>query len=230
MRQRTYEVVDASTGQGWVYSDIAKGHFFHPRNLCTEESPEGHFDAVGEIGSPACGDIMKMWVKVDKKRGRIKELKWKTFGCGSAIASTSMFSVMVTEKGGMEIGAALNIKPQDIIKRLGGLPARKIHCSLLAHKAFRKTMNAYFRKTGQLERISIEGSRIIDMKLMIYERDIEEAVIEGAHTLEEVQKKLKVGVGSPAILPEVRRLIRLYNKKHYGGQKKNSKKRARCAS
>jgi NifU-like protein len=212
----TYEVVNQYTGQGWVYSDIVKDHFFHPRNLLLDEPNATDFDAIGEVGSPACGDTMRMWVKVNANTDRIMDLKWKTFGCGSAIASTSMFSVMLTENGGMKVDDALKVKPQDVMERLAGLPDRKIHCSVLADKAFRKTMNAYFHATGQHARVIVEGARVVDTKLNITDRDIEEAVLEGAQTLEEVQKKLKVGVGSPETLPDIEQLIRFYKEKYYG--------------
>jgi hypothetical protein len=160
--------------------------------------------------------MMTMWLKIDKDTERVKEMKWKTFGCGSAIASTSMFSVMVTEDGGIKLEDALKIKPQDVMKRLDGLPNRKIHCSVLADKAFRKTVNEYFRNTGQHARIITEGSRIVDKVLNISDKDIEEAVLEGAKDLGEVQKKLKVGVGDPESIPEIEQLIRFYCEKYYG--------------
>jgi len=162
-----------------------------------------------------CGDMMEMWMKVEGET--IKELKWKTFGCASAIAATSMYSVMLTENGGMTLAEALKVRPQDVMKRLGGLPNRKIHCSVLADKAFQKTANDYFRKTGQNSRIVIEGARVIDSRLNITDKDIEEAVLEGAQTLEEVQKKLKVGVGgTPELITEIEQLIRFYAEKYYG--------------
>jgi len=163
-----------------------------------------------------CGDMMKMWLKVDEGTERIKEMKWRTFGCASAIAATSMFSVMITENEGILIDDALKIKPQHIMERLGGLPNRKIHCSVLADKAFRKAANDYFRKSGQHHRVIVEGARVIDQKLNITDHDIEEAVLEGATDLEGVQKKLKVGVGSPEIIAEVEQLIRFYKEKYYG--------------
>jgi NifU-like protein involved in Fe-S cluster formation len=185
------EVVNQYTGETWVYSDTVKDHFFNPRNLLLDEPPENYFDADGIVGSPACGDMMTMWVKVDAKTETIQEMKWKTFGCGSAIASTSMFSVMVTEEGGMKIEDALKIKPQHVMQRLDGLPNRKIHCSVLADKAFRKTVNQYFRNTGQHDRVIVEGSRVVDKQLNITDHDIEEAVLEGAKDLYEVQKKIE---------------------------------------
>src|SRR3989344_2913971 len=106
---KAVDVMNAHTGDKWYYSEIVKEHFFHPKNILLEEPKEGEYDAVGMVGSPACGDMMKMWIKVDKKTERVKSLKWRTFGCASAIAATSMFSVMVTEKGGRELQEALKI-------------------------------------------------------------------------------------------------------------------------
>lgn len=210
------EVVNQHTGEKWVYSPTVKDHFFNPRNLLLEDPKEGEFDAVGMVGSPACGDVMKIWVKADPADDRITDMKWQTFGCGSAIASTSMFSVMVTENGGMRIDDALAIKPQHVMERLAGLPNRKIHCSVLADKAFRKAVNEYFRASGQHQRILVEGAKVIDPRLNITDKDIEEAVLEGAQTLEEVQQKLKVGVGDPAAIPEIEQLIRFYKEKYFG--------------
>lgn len=210
------DVMNQSTGQSWVYSDIVKDHFFNPRNLLLQDPKPSEYDAIGEVGSPACGDVMKMWVKIDKASDKIKDLKWRTFGCGSAIAATSMFSDMVTEAGGMKVSRALKIKPQDIIKRLGGLPDRKIHCSVLCDKAFRKAMNNFFRLSGQNGRIRADGGKIIDKRLNITDKDIEEAVLEGARTLSDVQKKLKVGVGDQEAIPEIEQLIRFYAEKYYG--------------
>ncbi len=210
------EVVNPTTKERWVYSDVVKDHFFHPRNLLLETPEEGRFDAEGMVGSPACGDVMYVWLKVDPASERIVEFKWKTFGCGSAIASSSMFSVMATEDGGLTVEDALKIRPQDVMARLGGLPNRKIHCSVLIDKAFKKAANEWFRKTGQHGRIKAEGSRVVDKRLNVTDKDIEEAVLEGAKTLEEVQKKLKVGVGDPEAIPEIEQLIRFYSEKYYG--------------
>lgn len=127
----------------WYYSDEVKEHFLHPKNFLTEEPKEGDFDVEGEAGSMACGDIMKVWIKIDKENDTIKDFKWRTWGCASAIASTSMFSEMVVENGGMKVEDALKITPNDIMARLGGLPAVKVHCSVLADKAFKNAMENY---------------------------------------------------------------------------------------
>lgn len=210
------EIVDQA-GQSWVYSEIVKDHFFNPRNLMLE-APEDPavFDGIGMVGSPACGDMMKIWIKVDPKTERLTDMKWQTFGCGSAIAATSMMSVMVTENGGLTIDEALKIRPQDIMERLDGLPTRKVHCSVLGDKALRKAVNDYFRRSNQPERVIVSGAKVIDKVLNITDQDIEEAVLDGCHDLEMVQAKTKVGTGDPACLPEVEQLIRFYYEKYFG--------------
>lgn len=138
------DVVNQFTDESWIYSDIVRDHFFNPRNLLLEEPAD--FDAVGEVGSPACGDVMRLWLKIDKENGKITDCKWKTFGCASAIASTSMLSVMVTENGGMKLEDAKKLRPQDIIARLGGLPDRKIHCSVLGDQALRAALDDWYNR------------------------------------------------------------------------------------
>jgi NifU-like protein involved in Fe-S cluster formation len=210
------DVASKNAGEGWIYSDIVKEHFFKPHNFLAKLPKKGEFDAEGQVGSPQCGDVMKIWIKVDPKTEKIKKLKWRTFGCASAIAATSMFSVMATENGGMTVEQALKIKPQDILARLGGLPARKVHCSVLCDKAFMAAANNYFRSVGQHDKIIVLGHKVIDKRLNITDHDIEDAVLEGAKTLLDVQKKLKVGVGDPEAIPEIEQLIKFYLEKYYG--------------
>ncbi|MEI6660236.1 MAG: iron-sulfur cluster assembly scaffold protein [bacterium] len=126
----------------WLYSDTVKDHFFHPRNLLLDEA-DYVADGIGIVGSPACGDVMAVWIKVDPKEKNITECKWRTFGCASAIASTSMMSVIATEEGGMNISRAKRLTPELIIERLGGLPDRKYHCSVLGHLALRSAIEDY---------------------------------------------------------------------------------------
>ncbi|MDP2685489.1 MAG: iron-sulfur cluster assembly scaffold protein [bacterium] len=134
-------------GTKWLYSDIVKDHFFNPRNIMTVgEEDKFKADGMGRVGSPACGDEMVIWIKVDPKTEKITDLRWQTFGCGSAIASTSMLSEIVMEKGGMKIDEASKIKPQDITERLGGLPPRKIHCSVLGDQALQKAIEDYQKR------------------------------------------------------------------------------------
>ncbi len=201
--------------QSWFYSDTVKDHFFNPRNFAGEDFDESEFNAIGKVGSPACGDELRVWLKVDED-SRIKECRWRTFGCGSAIASTSMASVVITEDGGMTLEEARALKPQDIMERLGGLPARKFHCSVLCDKAIRDAINDYYRRTDNVNEIIVEAKRIIDPVSKVTDHDIEEAVLDGAVTLEAVQKRTKVGVGNPTILPAVEELIKFYKEKYFG--------------
>ena len=202
----------------WFYTNEVRKHFFDPQNIFkTEEEAvayEKEADGVGMVGSPACGDAMKMWIKV--KDDKIDECKWQTFGCASAIASTSMLSVMLTENGGMKVAGALELKPQDIVKRLEGLPTRKFHCSVLGDKALRDAINDYFKKSGQEDKIIFDGAKIIDKMTKVTDKDIEEAVLEGAITFEDVQKKTKVGIKDKNCIPEVEQLIRFYREKFFG--------------
>jgi nitrogen fixation NifU-like protein len=210
---RKGDVVAPTKEKGWFYTDTVKEHFFHPKNFLEDEA--AYKEAyLGMVGSPACGDAMKVWLMIED--GKIKDFKWKTFGCASAIASTSMLSVMVTENGGMNVEEALKLRPQDIMARLGGLPARKVHCSVLGDKALRSAVNDYYRKTNQIEKIEVEAGRIIDHVLKITDHDIEEAVLEGADTLEKLQQRTKIGTGDPSCIPEVEQLIRFYKEKYFG--------------
>lgn len=205
-------------GKKWMYTEEVKEHFFSPKNLLenTEDMDESQFNGYGQVGSPACGDMMKLWVKVDPESDRILDCKWQTFGCASAIASTSMMSVMVTENGGMTTEEALEITPQMIMDRLGGLPARKIHCSVLGDKALMKAVNDYYRQTRQFNRVKVENARVIDPDTNVTDADIQEAVLEGAKDLETLQEKLKVAIGNPEVLPEVEKLLHFYVSKYYG--------------
>lgn len=206
-----------ATGQGWFYTDTVKEHFFHPKNFLEDGQEDQYKDAaMGMVGSPACGDAMKIWIRVEPTTERITDLKWKTFGCASAIASTSMMSMIVTENGGLTIDDARKLRPQDIMTRLGGLPARKVHCSVLGDKALRAAINDWYRRVGKIDKIEVEQGRIIDPETKVTDHDIEEAVLDGADTLEKVQAKLKVGIGNPACVPEVEQLLRFYKEKYFG--------------
>lgn len=138
-----------SKGKDWFYSEAVKEHFLKPKNIATDDKliEEMQPNGVGEVGSPACGDVMKMWLKIDE--GKIKKCLWRTFGCASAIASTSMLSVIITENGGMSLKEAFKIKPNDILERLGGLPKNKVHCSVLGDQALRAAIKNYGEITGK---------------------------------------------------------------------------------
>ncbi|MDZ7822108.1 MAG: iron-sulfur cluster assembly scaffold protein [Candidatus Marinimicrobia bacterium] len=201
-------------GSGWNYSDKVKEHFFHPRNIL--ESDEKEYDAhgVGYVGSPACGDMMKVFIKV--KDDRIDEMKWQTFGCASAIGSTSMLSVMVSRDGGMRLDDAWKITPEMIIDELGGLPANKIHCSVLGDKALREAIKDYYRKTGQEDRIPDDDkSRTICNCLDISEEDIRMEVLEGVKDFSSLQERTKIGTVCGQCVDDAKTLVNFYVGKYY---------------
>lgn len=198
---------EADTTGEWVYSDIVREHFLNPRNLMLDNDEDFKADGTGMVGSPACGDMMKLWIKVDRKSDKITDLRWRTFGCASAIATTSMLSVMVTENGGMKIDDAYQITPQSIVKRLGGLPDNKIHCSVLGDKALRAAIKDYFKQSGQEKRLSAEPTKILCHCLNVSAEEIEEAVVEGAYDFQAVQGKTKCGTVCGGCIPEITQFI-----------------------
>ena len=119
-------------------------HFTNPRNA--GEIPDA--DGVGTVGHPVCGDIVRLYIKVEKK-GRtetIQDVKFKTFGCTAAIATSSIATVMIK---GKTVQEALAIKNEDVAKALGGLPPIKMHCSVLAHDAIKAAVADYMKKSGE---------------------------------------------------------------------------------
>ena len=122
-----------------LYSEGVMEHFKNPRNVGDMENPDG----VGHVGNPVCGDIMELYIKVDD--GIIADAKFKTFGCGAAIATSSMVTEMVK---GKSIEEALEISNRAVAEALGGLPPVKMHCSVLAEEALKLTIDDYLNKSG----------------------------------------------------------------------------------
>jgi len=211
-------------GMGWNYSDTVKEHFLKPHNILNVPEEEYNADGVGFVGSPACGDMMKIFIKV--KDDRIIDLKWQTFGCASAIGSTSMLSDMVVKEGGISLEDAYKITPEDIIKELGGLPSNKIHCSVLGDKALKEAIIDYYRKSGQVNRIPKSAkSRIVCHCLDVSEEDIKMEVLEGVKDFATLQERTKVGTGCGKCIDEVKTLLnnfveRYYKDSVYTGDKK----------
>lgn len=119
------------------YTERVKDHFFHPRNVGEIINPDG----VGTVGNPTCGDVMTIYIKV--KDNRIFDIKFKTYGCAAAIASSSIATEMVK---GKTIEEALKLSREDVANALGGLPAVKMHCSNLASDALREAIKNYVEK------------------------------------------------------------------------------------
>lgn len=204
-------------GTNWNYSDTVKEHFFHPKNILDIDEKAYRADGVGYVGSPACGDMMKIFIKV--RDDRIADMKWQTFGCASAIGSTSMLSVMVTRDGGMKLNDAWKITPEMIIKELGGLPANKIHCSVLGDKALRQAIRDYLTKSGQEARIPKDDkSRVICNCLDITEDDIRMEVLEGAKDFKTLQERTKIGTVCGSCIDTAQTLVNFYVGKYYADE------------
>ncbi len=122
-----------------LYTDTVMDHFMNPRNVGEIENPSG----VGEVGNAKCGDIMKMYLDIENDV--IKDVKFETFGCGSAIASSSMATEMIK---GKTVEEALAITNKDVVDALGGLPAHKLHCSVLAEEAIKSAVKDYYDRNG----------------------------------------------------------------------------------
>ena len=122
-----------------LYTDTVMDHFMHPRNV--GEIPDA--DGVGEVGNAKCGDIMKMYLKI--KDDRIEDVKFETFGCGSAIASSSMATELIK---GKTVDEALAVTNKQVVDALGGLPAYKLHCSVLAEESIKAAVKDYYDRNN----------------------------------------------------------------------------------
>ncbi len=135
-----------------IYSEKVMDHFTNPRNVGEIENADG----IGEIGNAKCGDIMKMYIKVENNV--IVDVKFKTFGCGSAIATSSIATEMIK---GQTIEEALTLSNKAVVEALGGLPAHKIHCSVLAEQSIRAAIADYYRRQG-IDPEPIVGKQLTD--------------------------------------------------------------------
>jgi NifU-like protein len=167
----------------WEYTDKVKDHFLNPRNVGEIENPDG----VGEIGSLACGDALKLYFKLDENK-RISEVKFQTFGCASAIASSSALTEMVK---GLTLEEAAKITNDDIATYLGGLPKEKMHCSVMGRDALEHAIADY---RGQ--KIQKSEGRIVCECFGVTDLEIERAVRENnLKTIEDVTAYVKAGGG-----------------------------------
>ena len=199
------------TEAGWAYTDVVKEHFMNPKNILMDEDSYEE-DGKGVTGNIKCGDEMIVVIKVDKEKGIITDCKWKTFGCASAIASTSVLSEMVK---GMTLDDAYNLSAKDINRELGGLPEHKVHCSVLGDKALRMAINDYYVRNGMEDKVKKEEERVVCKCMNITDQEIEHAVLEGARTFYELQEMTKVGTGCGECEQEVKELLETYKNKHF---------------
>ena len=133
-----------------LYSEVVMDHFTHPRNVGVIENADG----VGEVGNAKCGDIMKIYLKIENDT--IVDVKFETFGCGSAIASSSMATEMIM---GKSIHEALELTNKAVAEALDGLPAHKMHCSVLAEEAIKNALKDYFDRNG----IAYDADKFVEL-------------------------------------------------------------------
>lgn len=166
----------------WVYTDTVKDHFMNPRNLW-DEKEDFQADGIGEVGSLACGDQMRVGIQV--RDNKISALRWLTYGCASAIASTSMMSELAV---GMTLEEAYHITPNMITEALGGLPEHKFHCSVLGDKALRAAIDDYLEKNGLENPYKANTAKILCECKGVTDVQIEELVkTDKVRTFEELQ-------------------------------------------
>ena len=172
----------------WVYSPVVKDHFMNPRNTWVEDE-NFEFDGVGEVGSLACGDQMRIAIQV--KDDVIVDLRWLTYGCASAIASTSMMSEMVI---GMGLEEAYHLSPTKITEALGGLPDHKFHCSVLGDKGLRAAIDDYLVKQNRDNPYKRKIAKVICECKNVTDVAIEDLVKSGeAKTLSDLERITEYG-------------------------------------
>jgi len=182
----------------WEYTDKVKDLFLNPKNVGAIDNP----DAVGEVGSIICGDALRLTLKIDKQTNKIIDAKFQTFGCASAIASSSALTELVK---GKTLDEALKVSNQEIAEFLGGLPSEKMHCSVMGQEALEAAIANY-----RGEEKPVEGEEKIICKCFeVSEDKIRKVAIENhLTTVEEVTNYTKAGGGCGSCIPDIEAILK----------------------
>lgn len=182
----------------WEYTDKVKDLFLHPKNAGEIENP----DAVGEVGSIVCGDALKLTLKIDKETNRITDAKFKTFGCASAIASSTAMTELIK---GKTLDEALNITNQDIADFLGGLPREKMHCSVMGYEALEAAV-ANYRGEKPCE---VDEGEIVCLCFGVTDQKIRRVIRENSlHTVEDITNYTKAGGGCGGCISDIEDILK----------------------
>ncbi len=182
----------------WEYSEKVKEFFLHPKNVGEIENP----DAVGEVGSMICGDALKLTLRIDKETGRIIDAKFQTFGCASAIASSSVLTELIK---GKTVDEAIKITNRDIAEYLGGLPKEKMHCSVMGREALEAAIVNYMGERRPPE----AKEKLICQCFEVTEEKIRRVAIENhLTTVEEITNYTKAGGGCGSCIPQIEEILK----------------------
>ena len=184
----------------WNYTDKVIDHFMNPRNVGEVENPDG----TGQVGNAACGDALKLTFKLDES-GKIAEVKFKTFGCASAIASSSALTELIK---GMTLEEAASVTNQDIVKLLGELPEAKMHCSVMGMEALQAAIADYKGEPNPFEKLDDHDGKLIckcfgvtDIKILRVAKE------NNLHKAEEITNYCKAGGACGSCLGAIQRLL-----------------------
>lgn len=181
----------------WDYTKSVMDHFTNPRNVGKIENADG----IGEVGSLACGDALKLYIKINKETGKIEDARFQTFGCASAIASASALTEIIK---GLNVDEAMKITNDDIAKFLGGLPEQKMHCSVMGKEALESAI-ANFKGEKLVEH---EDATVICKCFWVDEYKIREVIKEhNLKTVEDVTHYTKAGGGCGGCIPDIQKIL-----------------------
>ncbi len=183
----------------WDYSEKVREHFLNPHNVGEVERPDG----VGEVGNIKCGDALKLTFRLDDQ-GRVADIKFKTFGCGSAIASSSVLTDLCKGKTLAEVKTISN---KDIADALGGLPPAKMHCSVMGQEALAAAI-AYYESGGKITQPPEKDGTVVCTCFSVTDREIEKAVRENhLTTVEQVTQYTKAGGGCGGCVEQLQQIL-----------------------
>jgi len=183
----------------WEYTDKVREHLLNPHNVGEVENADG----VGEVGNIKCGDALRLTFKLDDN-GRVEDIRFKTFGCGSAIASSSVLTDLCKGKTLEEVEKITN---KDIADALGGLPPAKMHCSVMGQEALQAAI-AYYRTGGEAKTIPEKEGSVVCTCFNVTDKEIERAIREnGLTTVEEVTNYTKAGGGCGGCVDQIQQIL-----------------------